>query len=325
MVSAARVESLAAEGDAKLSSASRDAGKLNANPAMTARVRAITDRLVAQVPAFRTDTANWRWEVNVIESDQLNAFCMPGGRMAMYSGLITKLELTDAEIAAVMGHEISHALREHTREKMSQQALGGIVAAGVVAGSSARNARVNADLTNIGAALFIHLPFSRAMELEADVMGLELMARAGYDPRDAPGVWRKMARQSKGSKVDFLSTHPNHDTRIAGLEQNVPKVMPLYEATRAAAAAPAPVPAEVATSNPVKATLPVAPVPQQATMQKVGRYEHEARQVARASQCEAPSPALQSQVVQVENYKVACASGAALDVECAWGNCRVVR
>lgn len=235
MVPAARVETLAGENYAKLSSAVSREGKLNTNPQLTERVRGITNRLIAQVPTFRTDTGNWRWETNVIDSDELNAFCMPGGRMAIYTGLINKLEMSDAEIAAVMGHEISHALREHTREKMSQQVVGSALVAGAVAASKPRTAaavRANANLAHVGAALFMHLPFSRAMELEADVMGLELMARAGYDPREAPGVWVKMAKNSTGSKAEFLSTHPNHDTRIAQLQAYVPRVLPLYEASQ---------------------------------------------------------------------------------------------
>lgn len=235
MVPAARVDALAGESYARMSSSVSREGKLNTNPQLTERVRGITGRLIAQVPTFRTDTTNWRWETNVIDSDELNAFCMPGGRMAIFTGLINKLELSDAEIAAVMGHEISHALREHTREKMSQQVVGSALVAGAVAASKPRTAvavQANMNLANIGAALFMHLPFSRAMELEADVMGLELMARAGYDPREAPGVWVKMARNSKGSKAEFLSTHPNHDTRIAQLQAYVPRVMPLYEAAQ---------------------------------------------------------------------------------------------
>lgn len=212
----------------KLSSNASQAGKLNNDSAMATRVRAIGRRLIAQVGVYRPDAAAWAWEINVFDSDQMNAFCAPGGKIGVFSGLIEKLNLTDAELAAVMGHEISHALREHSREQASQRSLSNAVVSGI-ANSGARSAGTAGLLTGVGAQFLLHLPFSRQMELEADVMGLELMARAGYDPRAAPEVWRKMQRMARGGQVEFLSTHPNDDTRIARLEQAMPKVVPLYE------------------------------------------------------------------------------------------------
>ena len=228
LVPSAQLNQQAALAYSKMSSAARSAGKLNNDSAMARRVRTIGQRLIAQVGVYRPDAAAWNWEINVFDSSDVNAFCAPGGKIGVFSGLIEKLDLTDAQLAAVMGHEIAHALREHSREKASQETLSNVVVQGIAA-SGARNAGAAGMLTGVGAQFLLHLPFSRQMELEADVMGLELMARAGYDPRAAPDVWRKMQKLSRGGQIEFLSTHPNDDTRISRLEEAIPKVMPLYE------------------------------------------------------------------------------------------------
>ncbi len=231
MVPAATVNAEAAKGFNQLSSAASSKGKLNNDPAITQRVRDIGFRLIKEVPVFRPDAEKWAWEINVFDSEEVNAFCAPGGKIGVYTGIVRKLELSDDELAAVMGHEIAHALREHSREQVSQQALSGAVVQGIAASS---NSNAAGALAAVGAQFFLHLPFSRDMELEADVMGLELMARAGYDPRAAPNVWRKMQRLSGGQEpVQFFSTHPNSANRIAALEAAVPKVMPLYQARAA--------------------------------------------------------------------------------------------
>ncbi len=207
------------------------AGNLNTDRAMTARVRAIADRIIPTVGVFREDAKNWDWKVNVINSDQLNAWAMPGGKIAFYSGIIEKLKLTDAEIAAIMGHEIAHALREHSRERVSEETNKSLVI-GILgqATGAGQNAQALADLvyqTTLG------LPNSRLHETESDRIGVELMARAGYDPRAAISVWQKMAKVSGGgSGPEFLSTHPSHDTRIKDLTDYAARVMPLYEQAR---------------------------------------------------------------------------------------------
>lgn len=231
MIPAATVNAEAAKGFNQLSSAASSKGKLNNEPVITRRVREIGFRLIKEVPVFRPDAAQWAWEINVFDSEEVNAFCAPGGKIGVYTGIVRKLDLSDDELAAVMGHEIAHALREHSREQVSQQALTGAVVQGVAASS---NSSAAGALAAVGAQFFLHLPFSRDMELEADVMGLELMARAGYDPRAAPNVWRKMQRLSGGKEpVQFFSTHPNSANRITALEAAVPKVMPLYQARAA--------------------------------------------------------------------------------------------
>lgn len=191
------------------------------------RVLAIAQRLANQVSVFRPDATSWKWEVNTIRSDEVNAFCMPGGKIAVFTGIIQKLNLTDDELAAVIGHEISHALREHSREKVSQQLLqqGAITLVGIATGS-----QIQQGMAALISQYLFALPYSRTMETESDIMGLELMARAGFNPEAAPNVWRKMAKVQKGAPPQFLSTHPSDQNRIANLEKALPTVKPLYEA-----------------------------------------------------------------------------------------------
>lgn len=211
----------------------QEAGKKNAldrNPAQVARVQRVAKRLIAQTGVFRPDALSWRWEVHVLISDELNAWCMPGGKIAFYSGLIEKLSMTDDEIAAVMGHEISHALREHARERASQQMVTNIGVS--ILASAAGLGQAGADLGNTLAKVTFELPNSRLHETEADRMGVELAARAGYDPHAAIGLWKKMSAASEGQPPQWLSTHPSHESRIRDLTEYADRVTPLYEATR---------------------------------------------------------------------------------------------
>ena len=203
---------------------------LNTDAAQTARVQAIARRLIAQAPYFRADAQQWDWQVNVIKEDTVNAWCMPGGKIAVYSGIIDKLRLTDDELAAVIGHEISHALREHSREQASASAAQslGVSAISQLAGLG----ELGSSAISAAAKYAFELPFSRRHETEADLLGLELMARAGYNPQAAISVWQKMSAVSGGSVPQFMSTHPSHETRISELRQNIAKVMPLYERAR---------------------------------------------------------------------------------------------
>ena len=215
---------------AQMMAEARSAGALDTNNAQVRRVRAITNRLIAQVGAFRGDAAGWPWEVHVISSDQVNAWCMPGGKMAIYTGLINRIQPTDDELAAVLGHEMAHALREHSREQISQQMATqvGLSVLSAVTGVAAAG-DLGAALTNV----MFTLPNSRTHESEADLIGVELAARAGYDPRAAVTLWQKMAALGGGSAPpEFLSTHPAAATRSAELQRNAEKVMPLYEAAR---------------------------------------------------------------------------------------------
>ena len=203
---------------------------LNTDKKQTDRVKNISTKLINQVGVFRPDALKWNWEVNVINDKTVNAWCMPGGKIAVYTGIINSLKLTDAELAAVIGHEIAHALREHSREQASQDQLKNV---GIFAVSQAAGlGDLGTAAVNMAAHYTISLPFSRSHESEADLMGLELMARAGYDPHAAVNVWKKMSLLSEGSTPQFLSTHPSNETRIQELNKAIPKVMPLYEATK---------------------------------------------------------------------------------------------
>ncbi|MBS0365447.1 MAG: M48 family metallopeptidase [Proteobacteria bacterium] len=232
MVSEAEVEQGAIKAYAQETGKARESGKLNTDPALTARVRAIAARLIPQTAVFRSDAPGWPWEVNVLTTDDLNAYAMPGGKIMVYSGLVTKLKLTDAELAAVIGHEISHALREHTRERVSRAYAQQLAIAGLAVATGVGD--VGAGLASEIANVTFQLPHSREQESEADVMGLELMARAGYDPHAAVSVWQKMMALDKSAPPQFLSTHPSSASRISDLQARIPAVMPLYQATRTA-------------------------------------------------------------------------------------------
>jgi predicted Zn-dependent protease len=226
LVSAQEVETSSAKAYFAEIDKARKAGKLNRDVQQVQRVRAIANKLTPQTVVFRQDAPSWKWEVNLIESNQLNAWCMAGGKIAFYSGLIDKLNLSDDEIAAVMGHEIAHALREHARERVSQQvatSLGvNLIAAGLGLGG------VGTDLAGMVANVTISLPYGRKHEVESDRIGVELAARAGYDPRAAITLWQKMATQSKGGPPELLSTHPAPENRMRDLEDYSVRVQSLY-------------------------------------------------------------------------------------------------
>jgi predicted Zn-dependent protease len=206
-------------------------GAVNRDPQQVERVRRIAGRLTPQTAVFRKDAPSWKWEVNVITSPELNAWCMPGGKIAFYSGILDKLQMTDDEVAAVMGHEIAHALREHARERASQQ-MATAVGAGVV-GSALGAGQGGADLVGLVGQVTFLLPYSRLHETEADRMGVELAARAGYDPRAAIALWQKMAKSSTGARPpQILSTHPSNEERMKDLGVFAQRVLPLYEQTR---------------------------------------------------------------------------------------------
>ena len=240
LVSEQEMEAGAATAYSQVLGEARKKGALNADPAMTKRVRAIANRLIPTVGAFREDAKGWNWQVNVIEEDQLNAWAMPGGKIAFYSGIIEKLSLTDAEIAAIMGHEIAHALREHSRERASEQQLAGLGTAALAIGGAVFagiDPRATSQVTQMVYQTTFGLPHSREHETEADRVGIELMARAGYDPDAAVNVWRKMAKATGGkSGPEFLSTHPSPQSRIADLTRYAKVVQPLYRQARAGGA-----------------------------------------------------------------------------------------
>jgi predicted Zn-dependent protease len=206
-------------------------GKLVSDPKLLGRIGRITERLVAQAVLMRPKTAGWDWSVEVIDEPKtVNAWCMAGGRMAVYTGLIKKIDPTDDELAQVLAHEIAHALANHTAEKMSVAMASqlGVMAAGVASDKPGQTMAI----ASAAAALAIQLPNSRTAEAEADRIGIELAAKAGYNPQAAVTLWQKMAALGGSAPPAFLSTHPGPEQRQQKLAQLVPRMQPYYAAAR---------------------------------------------------------------------------------------------
>ena len=235
LVPAAEVEQSARKqyGDMMREAASKKALAPDDHPQVM-RLRHIAKAIIPYSYDWNPRAKEWHWEVNLVGSQQINAFCMPGGKIAFYSGILTQLQLTDDEVAMVMGHEIAHALREHARERMGKAtATNGVAAIGSTVASVFFG--VNPNLTDFVAkqgANLLNLKFSRDDETEADLVGMEIAARAGFDPRAGVTLWQKMSAANKGAPPQWLSTHPSGNTRIHEIEANLPKVMPLYEQTK---------------------------------------------------------------------------------------------
>jgi Zn-dependent protease with chaperone function len=206
-------------------------GKISTDAAVNTRIRGITDRLVSQAVRYRPEVAEWGWSIKVIENPEVvNAFCMPGGRMAIYTGLIDKLKATDDELAQVMGHEIAHALANHGAEKMSVQMASSIAVAGATVAANRRNQQATNTVAGLAALAFINLPNSRTAEEEADKLGIELAARAGFHPHAAVTLWEKMSAESGSkSRFDFFSTHPAPPKRIESLARLESPMLQLYD------------------------------------------------------------------------------------------------
>jgi predicted Zn-dependent protease len=232
LLSSEDMEKGAGQAYQKIIAEARAKGTLDRDPVQTQRVQRIAARIIPVTSAFRADAPSWKWEVHVLTSDQINAWCMPGGKIAFYSGIIEKLQLTDDEIAAIMGHEIAHALREHGRERASaavNQAIAVQIIGGLLGVSDVGQTLADKVLTaTIGSRN------SREHETESDRIGVELAARAGFNPRAAVQLWQKMAKAGGAGGPEWLSTHPAAETRIRDLEAYSVKVMPLYEQAKAA-------------------------------------------------------------------------------------------
>jgi len=226
LVSAEQMEAAAAQQYQQMlrEAASRNALAPRDHP-QAVRLRAIAGRIVPHALPWNGRARQWRWEVNLIDSPQVNAFCMPGGKIAFYYGILQKLQLSDDEVATIMGHEAAHALREHARERLGKTAATRL-GAGLVSSLLGLGALGDAAL-GMGGQL-LTLQFSRSDETEADLVGMDLAARAGYDPAAGVTLWQKMMAASKGAPPQFLSTHPAGATRIKDIQDKLPKVQPLY-------------------------------------------------------------------------------------------------
>jgi predicted Zn-dependent protease len=231
LVSADTVERMALVNYTQQNQQAKAAGRLLYSGNEYDRLQRIATRLQKQVGTFRDDALKWNWQLALIDAPVLNASCAPGGKITFYTGLVRQLKLTDDEIAVIMGHEVAHALREHGRERVSKAYAQNALSQAAL--TAAPNSQAQIDAANQVAHYLYVLPNSRQNESEADGMGLELAARAGYNPNAAIAVWNKMSAASKGKQpAEFLSTHPSDQTRIADLSALMPKVTPLYEATR---------------------------------------------------------------------------------------------
>jgi predicted Zn-dependent protease len=194
------------------------------------RLRTIAQRIIPHTPRWNELATKWEWQVNVIDSKDVNAFCMPGGRIGFFTGILTQLKLTDDEVAAVMGHEIAHALREHSREKMAKQMgtnLAARAGSALISGIFGIDPGITGTIASYSAQ-FIGLKFSRDEEREADLVGLDISSRAGYDPRAGIALWRKMAALDKRAPIELLSTHPGGESRIRDMQKHMNLLLPLY-------------------------------------------------------------------------------------------------
>ena len=223
-------EAAAQQYQAMISEASQKGALVPATHPQVKRLRGVAQRIIPHTPRWNASAKKWNWQVNLFDQPQVNAFCMPGGRIGFFTGIITQLKLTDDEMAAIMGHEIAHALREHGRERTAKSGITS-AAARVTGGLASAIFGIDPSITNTVTGMIgqgVVLKFSRDEEREADLVGLDIAARAGYDPRAGIALWRKMAMLNKGAPPEFLSTHPGGETRIKDMEKHMNVLLPLY-------------------------------------------------------------------------------------------------
>jgi predicted Zn-dependent protease len=226
MIPASQLEASAAR---QYSAMKQRASEKNAlapdNHPQVIRLRAIAKKILPHAYAWNPESQAWTWEVNLFISDQVNAFCMPGGKIAFYTGIIEKLNLNDDEVATVMGHEIAHALREHARDRIAKAQLSNLGAS--VLSSALGLGNLGGQALGQGLQI-LGLSFSRADERDADLVGMDISARAGYDPRAGISLWQKMGQLSKDKQPEWLSTHPSGDSRIYEIQRNINEALFLY-------------------------------------------------------------------------------------------------
>jgi len=223
---ASYVENMAQQQYAQMLNEARKARALATGGPQLERLRYIAARMVPFTPACNERAREWRWEVNLLGSDQVNAFCMPGGKIAFYTGILVKLKLDDDEVAMIMGHEIAHALLEHARERMVKAGGTELLLRG---GAALLGLGSLGDAAAAGASQLLGLKFSRDDESQADALGLIVAAQAGYDPKAGVTLWQKMTRLSGGKQASWLSTHPAGERRIADIEARLPQLTPVFQ------------------------------------------------------------------------------------------------
>ncbi len=235
LASAEQMEAQALQQYTAMMSAAQQKGALvPANDPQTQRLRAVAKRIIPFATRWNPNAANWDWQVNLLASEQVNAFCMPGGKIGFFTGILTTLKLTDDEIAAIMGHEIAHALREHGREqagKSTATAVGARLGGAALAAILGVDPRLTDTVAQYGAQ-FASLKYSRDDEREADLIGLDLAARAGFDPRAGAVLWQKMGALNKRAPTEMLSTHPAGPERIRQINSHMDVLLPLYARTK---------------------------------------------------------------------------------------------
>jgi predicted Zn-dependent protease len=214
--------------------------KLSSDQAKTAMVKNVGRRIANAVEQYLVqngmgaETEKYSWEFNLVEDDQINAWCMPGGKVVVYTGILPVAQ-DDAGLAVVMGHEIAHAVAEHGNERMSHGLavqMGGTALSVALSSQPAETQLLWMSVFGVGAQYGFMMPYSRLHESEADELGLVFMAMAGYDPNAAVGFWQRMSEQKGGgAPPEFLSTHPSDQTRIQDIKELIPKVMPYYRST----------------------------------------------------------------------------------------------
>ena len=238
LASKTRMEQEAAQQyQALLGQAQQKGALVPADHPQVIRLRGIAKRVIPHASRWNPEAAKWNWQVNLLASNQVNAFCMAGGRIGFFSGILTSLKLTDDEVAAIMGHEIAHALREHGREQAGKSAATNVVGRLIGVGAAALlgiDPGITDTVAQYGAQAF-SLKYSRDDEREADLIGLDLAARAGFDPRAGIALWQKMGMLSKSQPIALLSTHPGGEERIRKMNDHMNVLLPLYARSKGTA------------------------------------------------------------------------------------------
>ncbi len=231
-VTTTQINQEAANSYTQVKQQAREQNAIDTTSTTAKRVHAVFNKMKPYAERANKTGVPFQWEITVLKSDELNAWAMPGGKMAFYTGLVDKLKLSDDEIAVVMGHEMAHALQEHGKSDRTVSAVTGIVGVLADVAVTATTGVSTEGLLSTGVDLIATKPFSRSQETEADEVGLMLMAESGYNPEAAPNVWVKMSQANGSSGLSIFSTHPSNEDRQENLARLVPKAKEIYNASK---------------------------------------------------------------------------------------------